>query len=78
MWSPGPFELIIILVIIVLIFGVGKLPTAAKELGSGFRNFQKSLRGEDEDEDEPAKQIEQKKEEKATPAEESEEAAVEK
>lgn len=35
----GPPELIIILVIIILIFGVGKLPEMGSALGKGIREF---------------------------------------
>lgn len=38
----GPWELIIILVIILLIFGPKKLPELAKGLGKGLREFKKA------------------------------------
>lgn len=52
------WELIIVLVIVLMIFGAGKLPQVAKQLGSGIRNFQKSVKGEDDEED--PKQLEDK------------------
>lgn len=65
MFGLGTTELVIILFIVVMLFGVGKLPQVAKELGSGVRNFQRSLKGEeDEDDEEPAKIDEEDKEEK--------------
>ncbi|MFC1936643.1 twin-arginine translocase TatA/TatE family subunit [Chloroflexota bacterium] len=45
----GPTELIIILVIVLLLFGVGRISKIAGELGSGFRAFQKGLKGEDKE-----------------------------
>lgn len=51
MLGLGTTELMIILVIIVMLFGLGKLPQAAKQLGLGARNFQKGLKGEEEDEE---------------------------
>ncbi|HOQ71652.1 MAG TPA: twin-arginine translocase TatA/TatE family subunit [Smithellaceae bacterium] len=36
-------ELLIILVIILIIFGVGKLPEIGRGLGEGIRNFKKSV-----------------------------------
>lgn len=61
MFGLGTTELLIILVIVVMFFGVGKLPMVAKQLGGGVRNFQKSLRGDDED-DEPEPDKKNKKE----------------
>ena len=40
--SLGPMELIIILVIVMLIFGVGKLADIGGALGKGIREFRKS------------------------------------
>ena len=50
MGDLGPTELIIILVIVVLLFGVGRLSRTAGELGSGIRAFREGLRGEDDKE----------------------------
>ncbi len=36
---PGPTELIIILVIVILIFGATRLPQIGEGLGKGIRNF---------------------------------------
>lgn len=38
----GPTELIIILVIVMLVFGIGKLPELGKSLGEGLRSFRKT------------------------------------
>ena len=46
----GAPELIIILVIIVLIFGVGKLPEVGQALGKGIREFRGAADGVEEDE----------------------------
>ncbi|MCW8985657.1 MAG: twin-arginine translocase TatA/TatE family subunit [Thermoanaerobaculales bacterium] len=45
--SLGLPELLILLAIVVLIFGVNKLPKLGKGLGEGIRNFKDSLRTED-------------------------------
>ena len=41
--SFGPTELIIILVIVLLIFGVGRVSKIGGELGSAVANFRKGL-----------------------------------
>jgi sec-independent protein translocase protein TatA len=51
-WIRGP-ELIIILVIVVLLFGVGRLSKIGSELGRGIREFREGLKG-DEDETDPS------------------------
>lgn len=43
----GPTELTIILVIVILLFGVGRIGKIAGELGSGIRAFKEGLSGED-------------------------------
>lgn len=47
----GPTELIIILVIVIVLFGVGRIGKIAGELGSGIRAFKDGLQS-DEDLDE--------------------------
>jgi sec-independent protein translocase protein TatA len=43
--SLGPTELIIILVIILVIFGAGKLPQVFSSLGKGVREFREASEG---------------------------------
>ncbi len=47
-WSPGPTELIVILVIVLIIFGVGKLPEIGKGLGKGIKEFKNASNAKDE------------------------------
>jgi len=44
MFGIGMPELIVILVIILIIFGAGKLPQIGEGLGKGIRNFKKSTK----------------------------------
>ena len=45
----GPTELIIILVIVIILFGVGRIGKIAGEMGSGIRAFKDGLGGDDEE-----------------------------
>jgi sec-independent protein translocase protein TatA len=53
MGMPGGWELVLIVVVIVLLFGGKKIPELAKGLGKGIKDF-KSAMNED---DEPAKEV---------------------
>jgi sec-independent protein translocase protein TatA len=50
----GPTELIIILVIVLLLFGVGRLSRIGGELGRGIREFRTGLKGDEEEAEVPA------------------------
>ena len=50
MWTPGPLEIIIILVIVLIVFGPKRLPDLGKSLGRGMREFKDSVTGKDKDE----------------------------
>lgn len=47
----GPWEIGLILVIILIVFGVGKLPQVGGAIGKGMRAFRKGQRGEDDGEE---------------------------
>jgi sec-independent protein translocase protein TatA len=48
--SLGVPEIILILVIIMIFFGVGKLPQVGESLGKAIRSFKKAQSGDDEEE----------------------------
>lgn len=50
--SFGLPELLIILVIVILLFGVGRLGKVGEELGKGIRNFRRALSSSEEKEEE--------------------------
>jgi sec-independent protein translocase protein TatA len=59
--SLGLPELLLILVIVLVVFGAGKLPQLGKGLGEGISNFRESIKG-GRDEKKPASpQVEEKK-----------------
>ncbi len=62
----GATELIIILVIVLLIFGAGKLPQIGGALGQSIRNFKKASSGGDDAVDVTPKKLETQKATAAT------------
>ncbi len=50
MMRLGPTELIIILVIVIILFGPGRLGKVLGELGKGLRSFKDGLGGEKKEE----------------------------
>ena len=46
----GPLELVIILAIVLLLFGVGRLGRLGKDLGEGIAAFRKGLKGDSDEE----------------------------
>jgi sec-independent protein translocase protein TatA len=49
MFGIGMPELIIILIIILIIFGAGRLPEIGSGIGRGIRNFKKATRDQPEE-----------------------------
>jgi len=58
--SLGPMELVLILLIVIIIFGVGRLPEVGSAVGKAFHGFREAVQGEDEE----TKKAETKPEEK--------------
>lgn len=56
----GPLEIVIILGVILLLFGAGRIADIGKGLGEGIRNFKKGLK---DDDDASNKQLPKKPEE---------------
>ena len=53
MWGVGMPELLIILAIVLLIFGAGKLPQIGRQLGSAISEFKNTVRPKEETEKPP-------------------------
>jgi len=47
----GPWEIGLILLIVLIIFGAGKLPQIGGAIGKGIRSFRKAQHGEDDAEE---------------------------
>lgn len=50
MFGLGMPELLVILVIVVIVFGAGKLPEIGAGIGQGIKNFKKATREADQPE----------------------------
>ncbi|MBQ4492477.1 MAG: twin-arginine translocase TatA/TatE family subunit [Deltaproteobacteria bacterium] len=55
MFGIGMQELLIILVLVLIVFGAGKLPQVGEALGKGIRNFKAGLREENNQDDDGKK-----------------------
>ncbi len=64
----GPWELAILLIVVLLVFGPKRLPEMGKSLGKGMREFKDSITGKDDDE--PQSQLPAPVDEASSPAKE--------
>ncbi|MBI2167587.1 MAG: twin-arginine translocase TatA/TatE family subunit [Candidatus Omnitrophica bacterium] len=46
---PGPLEILVILIVVLLLFGAKRLPEIGRALGEGIREFKKSIKGSDDE-----------------------------
>ena len=63
----GPWEIALVVIIILIVFGVGRLPQVGGAIGKGIRNFRKGQRGEDIEEDEEEKPPKRRKNARKSP-----------
>jgi sec-independent protein translocase protein TatA len=56
----GVWEIVLILVIILIIFGVGKLPQVGNAIGKGIRSFRRGQAGESEEEEKEKEEEDEK------------------
>jgi len=68
---PGGWEWLVVLAIVVLIFGAGKLPNVMGDIAKGIKNFKKNMSG---DEPEAKKTIKESTTVKVDPAPQGEKA----
>lgn len=62
--SIGPWELILILIIALVIFGPGKLPEVGKALGKGLREFRSAANQVSEQINEATREVQPEKKDK--------------
>jgi len=62
----GIWEIVLILAIILIIFGVGKLPQVGGAIGKGLRAFKRGQAGEEEEKDEKEEKVVRAKSKKTT------------
>ena len=76
----GSTEMIILLVIVLILFGAGKLPQVGEALGKGIKNFKRASTGEDEVDitKKPAAELKEAEPAKPKPAEIADASVVEK
>lgn len=48
MFGYSPLAIIIILLLVLIIFGAGRLPEIGSSLGKGIKNFKRAMEGKDE------------------------------
>ncbi len=72
----GIWELVLILAIVLVIFGAGKLPQLGESLGKGIRNFRKSFKDNPKQVKGEAKRVEAGEDPERLPAASAEPAVV--
>lgn len=75
--TPGPTQLIIVLVIVLLLFGAKKIPELAKGLGTGMREFRQGASGELEDDKDKNQESKSDKDDKNASSESHDEVSSE-
>lgn len=72
--SIGVWQVVIILVIVLIIFGAGKLPHVMGDVAKGIKNFKKGMA---EEESQPAKRVTESEKPEADSAAKAEKAEAE-
>jgi sec-independent protein translocase protein TatA len=55
MFGLGTTELVIILILVLIVFGAGKLPQVGRSLGSAISEFKDGVKGDEDEDDATAK-----------------------
>ena len=49
LFSPGPFEIILVVIVLLLLFGGRKIPELMRGLGQGMKEFKKATKDDEKD-----------------------------
>ena len=74
--SIGVWQVVLILVIVLIIFGAGKLPRVMGDVAKGVKNFKAGMKDEEDPAAEPSKQIDGSEEQPVTTARSSKDEAA--
>lgn len=44
--TPGPIQILLVIVLILVVFGAGRVPAIAENLAKGIKSFKKGLKDE--------------------------------
>ncbi len=53
MWGIGTWELVLVLFIVMLVFGAGKLPQVGRSFGTAINEFKNAVKPKDEEDTSP-------------------------
>lgn len=46
--APGPFQILVVVLLILVVFGASRVPNIAENLAKGIKSFKKGLQSEDD------------------------------
>ncbi|MCC6597750.1 MAG: twin-arginine translocase TatA/TatE family subunit [Alphaproteobacteria bacterium] len=46
--TPGPFQILVVLLLILVVFGASRVPGIAENLAKGIKSFKKGLKDDDD------------------------------
>lgn len=49
--SPGPFQILIVILLVLLLFGASRVPGIAENLAKGIKSFKQGLKDDEPDEE---------------------------
>jgi sec-independent protein translocase protein TatA len=55
-WAPGPWEIILVVLVVLLLFGGRKIPELMRGLGKGVKEFKEGIAEDDKKDEKDAKE----------------------